>query len=198
VRRAAARVGEERDAGARERHPDEVERPPRADHRHGQRAEELDGDGDPERGAGERLVERDVHRDEDDAERGDEAEVAPGAPAELRPGDRPERRRAEDEPQEDDARRPEPGKERLRGGRPDLYRAGRAEDPGDRRGAPLHYFFSESAAPTASRKIPRTRGQWSAIRSEPKRPHLSIAAPIASCPAMRMPTVAATPIRGPA
>ena len=60
------------------------------------------------------------------------------------------------------------------------------------------YFLSESAAPAASSAIPSTRGQWSAIRSEPNRPQRSIAAPITSWPAMRIPTVAATPMRGPA
>jgi len=37
-----------------------------------------------------------------------------------------------------------------------------------------------------------------AIFSEPNRPQRSIAAPMISCPAIRIPTVAATPIRGPA
>ena len=39
------------------------------------------------------------------------------------------------------------------------------------------YFLRESAAPAASNAIPRSRGQCNAMRAEPKRPHLSIAAP---------------------
>ena len=46
--------------------------------------------------------------------------------------------------------------------------------------------------------MPARRGQWSAIRSLPNRPQRSITAPIASCPAIRIPTVAVTPMRGPA
>ena len=71
----------------------------------------------------------------------------------------------------------------------------------DARGRPdraARYFLRESAAPAASSAIPSTRGQCSAIRSEPNSPQRSIAAPMASCPAIRIPTVAATPIRGPA
>ena len=46
--------------------------------------------------------------------------------------------------------------------------------------------------------MPSMRGQCSAICSEPNRPQRSIAAPITSWPAMRIPTVAVIPIRGPA
>src|SRR3954471_17667344 len=46
--------------------------------------------------------------------------------------------------------------------------------------------------------MPSTRAQLSGIRSDPNHPNRSIAAPIASCPAIRIPMVAAVPMREPA
>ncbi len=52
--------------------------------------------------------------------------------------------------------------------------------------------------PAASNTIPITRGHASPTLSTPKSPKRSITAPIASCPAIMIATVAATPIREPA
>jgi len=45
----------------REHDPPDVPEVPRSSHRYSQRAEEFDGDGDPERDACERLVNRKIH-----------------------------------------------------------------------------------------------------------------------------------------
>src|SRR5205823_6709790 len=101
VRRVSSTVSEQRYTRAREGHPEQVERPPRAEHRDRQRAEELNGHRDPKRRAVERLVEREVHRHEDNAERDDELQVSTASPTDLRPCDRPERERTKQEAQED-------------------------------------------------------------------------------------------------
>src|SRR5213080_755140 len=84
VHRTTAAVGEEADARAGEHDPQQVYGLPRAQHRDGERAEELDGHRDAERGPVEGLVERDIHRDEHDAEGRDEPQVGVRTAAELR------------------------------------------------------------------------------------------------------------------
>ena len=67
--------------------PEQVARPPRADHGQGQRADELERHRDAERDPGEGLVDRPVHDPEADAEGEHDQPVRPGAAAQHRPGD---------------------------------------------------------------------------------------------------------------
>ena len=197
----AAALREQRDAEPGERDPDEVERAARAERRRPPSGpEELDRDGDAERQPVERLVERagSSRRARRRARR--RAAVAPRPAAQLGRAIAQSAIEPKSEPQEDDARRPERREERLRDRGAALHRAGGADDERrspTRAARRIRHLRSESAAPIASSAIPSRRGQPSAIFSEPKSPQRSIAAPIASWPAIRIPTVAATPIRGP-
>ena len=150
VDRAAARVGEQHDPGRGEHDPDDVERPPRADHGDQQRAGELDRDRDAERDPVHRLVDRPVHQPERDAERARDPQVA----FEPRPPDRPQHERGEREPQERRAARPELVEQRHGERRADLQRARRGEHQ-PHRDAPLtaHGGRSCNKARMLDRKI---------------------------------------------
>ncbi len=78
-------VRQQEDSRRGERHPEQVERTPRAGHGHAQRADELDRDRDAQRDAVDRRVDRQVHGREDHPEDSDEAPVRRRPPADARP-----------------------------------------------------------------------------------------------------------------
>ncbi len=81
-RSARAEVGQQQDAGRRERHPDQVERVARSRDRHAERPHELERDRDAQRDPVERLVVGEVHRHEHEAVGEDQPPVgAPSSPA---------------------------------------------------------------------------------------------------------------------
>src|SRR6185437_12605013 len=72
-------LGQQHHPGRGEHDKADVTQMPGPGHRHGQRPEELDGDGDPERDTGERLVDREVHDPQGDAERDGDGRIGDGS-----------------------------------------------------------------------------------------------------------------------
>ena len=88
--------------------------PPRAEHRQGQRADELEGDRQADRDPGEGLVDRPVHQPEGQPEGDHDQPVLAGAAAQRRPRDRQQHDRAGGQPEPDDRGRRDLVEQRLR------------------------------------------------------------------------------------
>jgi hypothetical protein len=133
------RVGEQQDAGRRERDPRQIEAPLGGGHRHGERAGELDRDRYAERDAVDRLVEQEVHQPEDEPEDDREHEIAARVGAGVRPPDGDQEHGGEAQAQERHAAGSDVVEERDAEGGPELDRGDADEDECQRRD-PAHGF----------------------------------------------------------
>jgi hypothetical protein len=120
-------AGEEHDAEGGQGDPYQVPRPAEAERRHGERAAELDGDGDAEGDPLQGAVERQVHDCQDGAERQQRPQLRTLQPADGRPGHGDEQCGGGHEPQGDGAGRADRREELLRQRRAHLDRCDGAQ-----------------------------------------------------------------------